>query len=91
MALIYWEGEKDRLLDWENGQAHFDSDEFVRFLEALENYNPPVQMSNIAESVYWQKDEIYLHETLIFSIFDTGNKSNNRYTKSGIYRIPYRG
>ena len=66
LALIYWEGEKDRLLDWENGQAHFDSDEFVRFLEALENYNPPVQMSNIAESVYWQKDEIYLHETLIF-------------------------
>lgn len=65
LALIYWVGEKDRLLDWENKAAHFNSDNFIAFLKALENYTPPVQMGNIAESVYWQKNEIYLHEDYI--------------------------
>lgn len=72
IAGIYWAGEKDRLVDWENGVARFDSDEFVRFLKALDAYKPPVQMEdNELESVYWQNNQIYLHRDDIFNPYGT--------------------
>lgn len=72
IAGIYWAGEKDRLVDWENGVARFDSDEFMRFLKALGAYKPPVQMEdNESEAVYWQNKQIYLHRDSVFKTYDT--------------------
>ena len=64
---VYWDSMKDKLVDWENGEAHFDTDEFIRFLNAYKNYNPPMDVNgNDSEATYWSKGQIYLYKGVVY-------------------------
>ncbi len=62
LVYIYWSGMKDRLVDWKNMEAHFDTDEFVGFLNALKAYKLPMPTENDStpQAKYWSDDQIYL-------------------------------
>ena len=63
LVLIYWNGMKDKLIDWKNMEAHFDNADFVRFLNALKNYRPPMPTDDysVSQYVYWKEGQIYLY------------------------------
>ena len=60
MIEIYWCGQRDQIIDFASGEAHFDSPEFIRLLKAVNEYEPDKFINDDAESNYWKNDRIYL-------------------------------
>ncbi len=69
LAWIYWDGMKNELIEWKNMEAHFDNADFVRFLNALKNYEPPMPTDDysVSQSVYWKNGQIYLYKQYLWS------------------------
>ena len=67
MIEIYWCGQRDNIIDFANGEAHFDSPEFIRLLKAVNEYEPEKFINGDAESNYWKNDRVYLSLNYIIS------------------------